>query len=61
MDVRKYNRRARSEKWMKTYHDRAMARGDTRRALRAADMRMSLLNWLNNNASSTLTTYSDYG
>ncbi len=37
-----------------------MAHGDMRRALRAAEMRMSLDNWLNNNAPFAVTRYSDY-
>jgi hypothetical protein len=60
MAARKYNRRARSGKWMEAYQERAMARGDMRGASRAAEMRMSLDNWLNNNAPSTVKTYSDY-
>lgn len=55
--VRKYNRRARSEKWMEAYQERAI---DMRRALRAAEMRMSLHNWFNNNAPFAVTRYSDY-
>ena len=58
--VRKYNRRARSEKWMEAYQERAMALGDVRRALRAAEMRMSLDNWVNSNAPAAVTRYSDY-
>jgi hypothetical protein len=60
MAARKYNCRARSEKWMEAYQERAMARGDMRRASRAAEMRMLLDNWLNNNAPFALARYSDY-
>jgi hypothetical protein len=63
MDVTKYNRRERSEKWMEAYQERAMARRDLRSAARAAEMRMLLHNWFNNNAPSALTdltTYSDF-
>ncbi len=60
MDVRKYNRRTRSEKWMEAYQERAMARMDTRLAFRAAEMRMLLNNWLNNNAPFAVTAYSDF-
>ncbi len=60
MDVKKYNRHARSEKWMEAYQERAMARGDTRGAFRAAEMRTLLSNWLNNNALSAVEKYSDF-
>jgi hypothetical protein len=59
MDVTKYNRRARSEKWMEAYQDRAMARQDLRGASRAAEMRVLLHNWLDNNAPLAVTTYRD--
>lgn len=59
MDVRKYNRRADSEKWMEAYQARAMARGDLRGASRAAEMRMLLHHWLDTNAPFPVTTYSD--
>lgn len=59
-DVIKYNRRTRSEQWMEAYQERAMARGGIRRAFRAAEMRMSLNNWFNNNAPFAVTPYSDF-
>lgn len=37
-----------------------MALGDVGRALRAAEMRMSLDNWLNSNAPFAVTRYGDY-
>jgi hypothetical protein len=61
MAARKYNRRTRSEKWMEAYQERAMARGDMRGASRAAELRMLLGNWLNNNAAPiAVTRYRDY-
>jgi hypothetical protein len=55
MDVRKYNRRTRNEKWIEAYQERATARGDVGRASRAAEVRMLLDDWLNNNPPSAVT------
>ena len=44
---------------MEAYQDRAMARQDLRGASRAAEMRMLLHNWLDNNAPFGVTTYRD--
>jgi hypothetical protein len=60
MDVGKYSRPTRNKKWMEAYQERATARGDVRRASRAAEVRMLLDNWLNNNPPSAVTSYSDY-
>lgn len=60
MEADKFSRRVRNVEWAREYLRRAVHRGDTRRAFRAAALIERLENWLDFHAPFVVATYRDF-